>query len=150
MIHSIDRDRWCVPIFSTYIFFVSISLFHSFTCSLVDCARLFSRWVLRKNEIQAKTILLCLLLYYYCCGKYTISGQKRAVEQPNDLLLPQSFLHLWFISTLRSLFKNCSNFIYYKWMLNDHSIHRRTRASYTYTYKINNVHWMVWNRCHYK
>lgn len=27
------------------------------------------------------------------------------------------------ISTLRSLFKNCSNFIYCKWMLNDYSTH---------------------------
>lgn len=87
MIHSIDRDRWCAPIF-----------FHSLCVytvqrivigfSLTNNREMSSA---RKNEIQTKTISLWLLLYYYCCCSAAVNTLFIQCKRQPLRSLPQSF-----------------------------------------------------------
>lgn len=156
MIHSIDRNRWCAPIF-----------FHSAdavcVCVCVRmCAfdRLFTShnnrdgFTKRKNEIQTKTISLWLLLYYYyCCGEYTLFVQFKG----NQWSLPQSFCisvsfprcdHYLRIAQILFIANEC-------WMITAPSTQFALFHSiYTHSKRLSIEkrawNWMVWNRCHYK
>lgn len=134
MIHSIDRDFCDVRtlIASRFSFIQTVCAAAVFSLFLLHHPE---KMKYPKKKRNSKRKQFCYAYYYIIIVLWQMHNilsffvKTKRVRSSISIVPCAIILHFCFISTLRSLFKNCSNFIYCKWMLNDYSTQSRAKHS---------------------